>query len=690
MKARSWAVWLAAPAALAAACEGSSAPPATDTTEPPVEVCNGRDDDGDGACDETFECCAGSLVPCETACGETGWRRCTSDCRVAAEDECRLPAEACNGEDDDCDGEVDEAPECRGRWLWLNPLPTWAHLQAVSLAPDGTALVGGAGGVFARWDGTQWQAMTSPTTADIRGIAGHGTDFTVAVAADGSILQLGPSGWIAMPVRAPGGLHAVWVHARGGTADFALAVGQRGTILRWNGANWATMTSGTAEDLWAVWGAGPDEAFAAGAHRTLLHWDGTGWSVDQPFTDQGWLEGIWGSAGDDVYAVGRDGWVLHFDGATWQRRSVPTTNDLWDVWGRGPDDVWVAGDSGTLLHWNGAAWTAVDAAAGTAGLRGLAGLASGELWAVGQHGTVVRDDGSGWASLTRGPTDDLEAIVRTPGGEFLAAGSHADSALNLWTSVLSGSDAGWLAEPDTTPGRIHDIWAAAGDAAWAVGPAGLVRRYDGAHWTTETVPAHVDFHAVWGTAADHVLVAGDAGTLLRWDGAAWSRVDLPVEEDLYAIDGLDAGDVWIAGDAGTIVHGDGAGWLARATGTRIHFRALAAVSPTCVFAAGEQPGTRTGTGTGAVVRWDGSRWIRDEGLFPTPWTGLAALSPTDAYAAAGSAVWHFDGLLWTALAPTGVDRAFTARLFQNLTLDAARRVVTVGHHGAVLRWDPGL
>ncbi len=684
----SWPAVLAA--AVAAACDGSSAPPGPDTTEPPQEVCNGLDDDGDGACDETYECCAGSFVSCDTGCGVTGWRRCTSDCRAADEEVCRPPSEACNGVDDDCDGRTDDLPECRGRWLWLNPLPTWAALHAVSLAADGTALVGGAGGVFAHWDGTQWRPLASPTTADVRDIDGHGSDFTVAVAADGAILQLGSAGWIRMSVTAPAGLHAVWVHAPGDTAEFALAVGQRGTILRWNGANWATMTSGTAEDLWAVWGTGPDEAFAAGAHRTLLRWDGTAWHVEQPFTDQGWLEGVWGSSGDDVYAVGRDGWVLHFDGTTWQRPAVPTTRDLWDVWGRGADDVWIAGDAGTLLHWDGASWTAVDAAAGAAGLRGLDGSGALELWAVGEHGTVVRDRGSGWASLTRGPTDDLEAIVTVPGAGFLAAGRHADTALNVWTSVLFGSDAGWRAELETTTGQYDDVWAAAADAAWVVGPGGLVQRYDGSHWTRQTTPVRTDLHAVWGSSPSDVLAAGDDGTLLRWDGAAWSLVDLPLDEHLHALHGLGPDDVWLAGDAGALLHWDGASWAPRATGSRIHFRALAAVSPDCVFAVGEQPGTTAGAGTGGVVRWDGGRWVRDEGLFPTPWTDVVALSPTDAYAAAGAAVWHFDGVRWTALAPTGVGRTFTARLFRALTLDTERRLVTAGHFGAVLRWDPGL
>ena len=79
------------------------------TTELTEEICDGFDNDCDGevdggqqgferSCESGFEgvCAAGTQ-----RCADGGWRRCVPD---------RQPTgETCNGEDDDCDGEIDEA-----------------------------------------------------------------------------------------------------------------------------------------------------------------------------------------------------------------------------------------------------------------------------------------------------------------------------------------------------------------------------------------------------------------------------------------------------------------------------------------------------------------------------------------------------------------------------------------------------
>jgi hypothetical protein len=76
---------------------------------PPEEVCNGQDDDCNAACDDGFECCAGSNGSCTTSCGSTGTRDCATDCSWNA---CVAPDESCNGDDDDCDGDSDEDFDC--------------------------------------------------------------------------------------------------------------------------------------------------------------------------------------------------------------------------------------------------------------------------------------------------------------------------------------------------------------------------------------------------------------------------------------------------------------------------------------------------------------------------------------------------------------------------------------------------
>jgi hypothetical protein len=60
-------------------------------------------------------------------------------------------------------------------------------------------------------------------------------------------------------------------------------VGEAGIILRWNGSGWAPETSGTSDELFAVWGTGTDDVWAAGGGAfefggsTLLHRSGGAW-----------------------------------------------------------------------------------------------------------------------------------------------------------------------------------------------------------------------------------------------------------------------------------------------------------------------------------------------------------------------------------------------------------------------------
>jgi len=72
----------------------------------PAEACNGADDDCDSRSDEGFPCEAGSTSPCTATCGSTGTRTCATDCSLGT---CTPPAEVCgNAADDDCDSRVDE------------------------------------------------------------------------------------------------------------------------------------------------------------------------------------------------------------------------------------------------------------------------------------------------------------------------------------------------------------------------------------------------------------------------------------------------------------------------------------------------------------------------------------------------------------------------------------------------------
>ncbi len=72
---------------------------------PPKEVCNGRDDDCNGLKDEGFNCPAATSRACDSACKSKGVQVCDGTCSWS---QCTPPIETCNGLDDDCDGLVDE------------------------------------------------------------------------------------------------------------------------------------------------------------------------------------------------------------------------------------------------------------------------------------------------------------------------------------------------------------------------------------------------------------------------------------------------------------------------------------------------------------------------------------------------------------------------------------------------------
>ena len=75
---------------------------ADDDTPPPPPSC------GDGTVDPGEECEPGDSLPCTTACGTAGDRRCTGVCTWDACASADL--EMCNGFDDDCNGLTDDGP----------------------------------------------------------------------------------------------------------------------------------------------------------------------------------------------------------------------------------------------------------------------------------------------------------------------------------------------------------------------------------------------------------------------------------------------------------------------------------------------------------------------------------------------------------------------------------------------------
>jgi hypothetical protein len=121
-------------------CSGSCA---WGSCTPPAEICNGLDDDCDGAADNGFACIPSTLSACTTSCGSTGTRTCAADCTLGA---CVPPAESCNGVDDDCDGMTDEGCGSCSGCAGATTVSAPGGRYMVTLGPNSqTGSCGGAG-----------------------------------------------------------------------------------------------------------------------------------------------------------------------------------------------------------------------------------------------------------------------------------------------------------------------------------------------------------------------------------------------------------------------------------------------------------------------------------------------------------------------------------------------------------------
>lgn len=109
---------------------------------PPMERCNGVDDDCNGTRDDGFECSLGGSGSCTTSCGSTGFRTCSGTCAWNA---CAPPAtEICNGVDETCDGNVDETFRARFEFTTYSALSArHASCNGVSqrMGPDCNAAI---------------------------------------------------------------------------------------------------------------------------------------------------------------------------------------------------------------------------------------------------------------------------------------------------------------------------------------------------------------------------------------------------------------------------------------------------------------------------------------------------------------------------------------------------------------------
>ncbi|MBN2496240.1 MAG: putative metal-binding motif-containing protein [Deltaproteobacteria bacterium] len=536
---------------------------------------------------------------------------------------------ACSdGLDNDCDGQTDGAdPSCAelaglctpDGWCWMNPRPFGYNLRAIyAAAPDDVWAVGAPsqmGDLAAHWNGVSWSLVDIGSDEGLNDIHGAGPNEVWAAGVYGHAFRWDGHSWSGRqtplyPVK------MIWVSASddvwASTSDElahwdgsswteyenymffvadlwaeasgdAWAVGGDGEAYRYRAGAWEPWPTQSAEDLYAVWGSGPDDVWAGGYGGALQHWDGSAWSAVGVTGGYGHFYALWGAASDRIWATERQR-IYRYNGSSWSQSGSFELGFLQGLHGSSQGDVWACGGAGALVHFDGADWSTL-----TTGHQGefrAAWSASPDaVWAVGNMGRVIRWDGSGWRDMSPDNFSELQGI-------------WGNSANDVWVvgGALFHCDAGACSYVDPGVwGDWTDVWTA-DDQVWIAGGSGTVLHFDGASWVEEPVGPGDRFEAVWGTSNQDVWLAGCCSGLYHWNGSEWTNY--PSTMYVQDIWGTGSSNVFAVGSS--ISRWDGSQWVDQGVSFSGTLFGVHGASGTNVWAVGE-----------SAYRFSGTNWTRE-------------------------------------------------------------------------------
>jgi hypothetical protein len=285
-------------------------------------------------------------------------------------------------------------------------------------------------------------------------------------------------------------------------------------------SGWQAMTSGTEENLAAVWVAALGDAYAVGDHGTLLHYDGLVWSpiADVPGLDASVsLIGIWGQAEPrDIYLLGSSRQVFHFSGGTWSMSMPPSANVVSALTARSPSDVFAGGILGESWHFDGSQWQSVTASQ-TSPLATFSALATAGntvfgAGKVGNDGQIWMLQGSAWTTALTGIGPAVKAV-------WIHDSSGLAVGLTGGTPVAAVFDGTWKAAPVPPPaGDYYAVWGSSGSDIFVGGPNGTLQHFDGTAWKQMTAPSSVKVAGISGSSSTDVFAVGDGGAIWHYTG----------------------------------------------------------------------------------------------------------------------------------------------------------------------------
>jgi hypothetical protein len=279
-------------------------------------------------------------------------------------------------------------------------------------------------------------------------------------------------------------------------------------------------------------------------------------------------------------------------------------------------------------------------------LNAITAISASNVWAVGQDsGTpqINHWNGNSWSqsALPDGPCSVFEADCALTG----VSGDSASDVIAVGQGTIPTSS-GWVTEE-------------------------LAYRWNGSAWSQLNVPGSfgygsMEYVQAFSPTDAWAIGTGSSGTSSvataeQWNGSAWAQVATPVSTTagltMNAISGSSASDIWAVGTTQTggyhnrqftsvIMHYNGSSWTQMTAPDNSGLVDVTAVSPTSAWALARD---------GGVLNWNGTSWTTSTNL-GLGYTVIAALSPTDVWAANPASLAHYNGTSWTTTPlPAGVN-----------------------------------
>lgn len=353
-------------------------------------------------------------------------------------------------------------------------------------------------GEIARYDGTNWQLISSPRALAvdgynriIRGVTTtDGRTYVVGLVGSRYALFMSEDeGWTRLDP--PGGTSTFW--ATSGGALFAVS-GTLELVSRLAGTV-RTDTPGSSFATELVAHSSDNAIVVDAAGNTIEQWNGVVWQtastvvgpVDAAYAPDGTAVAI--SYNNGVYVRGADGtwtnyatpsffpwrvsalgandlWVLgilsarliHPASGTFEHRAFPAQyNNIesMDIYAASSSDIYVVGAFATsdangtvrtaaILHHDGQAWTAQTAPAGLSKLEMLRANSATDIYALSLEGVLIHSDGSGtWTTVSTPPDLRVTDVAGTATDLFITTSDglwHFDGT--VWYPVSLGIQVG--------------------------------------------------------------------------------------------------------------------------------------------------------------------------------------------------------------------------------------------------------